>query len=61
MKEKQLDEDLRLKINEFLESEYEMSLPSSVISIMDAGTDYLYINNDPNTFIYIPKKAVRQI
>lgn len=61
MNKKPLDEDLRNRLNEYLKAEYGLALPSSMDSIVDDGADYLYIDDDPNVFIYIPKKAIRQI
>lgn len=61
MNKKILDDDLRSRLNEFLKAEYGLILPSIMDYVIDEGVDYLYINDDPDVFIYIPKKAIRQI
>jgi hypothetical protein len=59
MEDKKLTDELRVKLNEYLERHYGMQIPQNEDCIFEDRRDYIYINDDSENFIYIPKNEIK--
>lgn len=59
MEPKKLTDELRVKLNEYLNRNYGMQIPSEENCIFEDRCDYVYINEDSENFIYIPKSEIK--
>lgn len=60
MKDIELTEELRGKIDQYLD-EYCLWLDQNAKTIPKSGKDYLFINEENGTFMYIPVKEIERM